>query len=172
MEETQASIKKTSLNYGLLLGLISIVFSLMLYFMDLHLQQNPVITIVGVLISVAIIFLGIYNFKKANGGFLTLKEGLKAGFGITFVSAIIMLIYNLVFAYGIEPEFATQVMEMKKAEMMESGKMTTEQINQQVEMSIKYFWMGYLVFFVLGLLIGFIISLISGLILKKAKSTY
>ena len=56
MEETQTSIKKTSLNYGVLLGLISIVFGLMLYFMDLHLQNSNANTFIGIAIMAAVIF--------------------------------------------------------------------------------------------------------------------
>ena len=63
-------------------------------------------------------------------------------------------------------------MEIRRAELMENGKMTIEQVDQQIKMGIKYFWFGFIFIFIMNLIIGFILSLISGLILKKAKSTY
>ena len=140
--------------------------------MEMHLEQNPVTAVVGISIMVAVTLLGINAYKKANSGFLTLGQGIRTGLGIAALSGVIILIYNLIFAYGIEPDFATQTMEINRQKWIEAGKMTTEQINQQVENGIKYFWIGFLFLLIMHILIGLIISLVGGLILKKAKPEY
>ncbi|MCB0376266.1 MAG: DUF4199 domain-containing protein [Sinomicrobium sp.] len=172
MENQQPKTGKFALNYGLLLAGVSIVFSLMLYFMDMHLDRNPVISVIGIAIMVAVILLGIAAFKKANSGFVTLGQAVKTGLGIAALSAVIMLVYQLIFTYGIEPDFANQVMELQRQKLTEAGKLTAEQISQQVEMGKKYFWIGFLFMMVFGILIGLVISLVGGLILKKAKPEY
>lgn len=172
METQQPKTGKFALNYGILLGAISIVFSLMIYFMDMHLQQNTVLSIIGIAIMVGVILMGMVAYKKANSGFITLGQAVKTGLGIAAVSAVIMLVYNFIFAYAIEPEFPNQIMELRRQQMIDDGKLTTDQINQQVEMGIQYFWIGYLFFMVIGIVIGLVISLIGGLIIKKAKPEY
>lgn len=172
METQQPKTGKFAFQYGLLLAGISIVFSLMLYFMDMHLEQNIVFSIIGITIMAVIILLGILAFKKANGGFITLGQAIRTGLGIAALSGVIILIYNFIFAYAIEPEFPEQVMEMRRQQMVEAGKLTPEQIQQQGEMGIRYFWIGFLVILIVHILIGLVISLIEGLIVKKSRPDY
>ena len=172
MENQQPTPAKFALSYGLLLAGISIVFSLMLYFMDMHLEQNPVISILGVAIMVGVILMSMVAYRKANSGFITLGQAMKTGMGTVALAAVVILIYQLIFSYVIEPEFATQMMEIERQKMIEAGKLTTEQINQQVEIGIQYFWIGFLVILIFNILIGLAISLIGGLIVKKAKPEY
>ena len=46
MENQQGSLKTTMITYGLILGGISVVFQLMLFFLDMHYQQPPAVGIV------------------------------------------------------------------------------------------------------------------------------
>ncbi|MGB5271086.1 MAG: DUF4199 domain-containing protein, partial [Eudoraea sp.] len=89
MEENQPKTGKFSLNYGLILGAIGVIFGIMLYSMDAHYSQDPSNTVISILIMVGVIIWGIINFRKANEGFLTLSEALKLGAGIALVAGII-----------------------------------------------------------------------------------
>ncbi len=172
MEEKQPKTGKFSLNYGLILGALSVVFAVMLFTMDAHTSQDTSTTIIGIVMMVAIIFWGIFAFRKANGGFLTIGQALKIGAGIALISGIIYIIYLLVLTNVLDPDFAAKVTEARLAEVEASGQLTAEQLAQQKEMSIKYFWFGYPVILIFNILIGLVIGLIAGLILKKAKPEY
>lgn len=175
MESNPPKTSKFSLNYGLLLAAISIAFSLILFSSDLHYQQDWKVSVINVVIMIAVLVIGIYQFRKANDGFLTLGQALKVGVGIALVGAVIGIVYQMIFINFIEPDFMTKVMEIRKAEMIsQNPEMTQEQIDGAVEMMESFSGPGIMVAFALigSLFFGFIISLISGLILKRSKPDY
>ena len=107
MEENQPKTGKYSLNFGLILGGISVVFALMLFSMDAHYSRDPANTAISIAIMVAVTIWGIYSFRKANGGFLTIGEALKLGAGIALISGIVAVVYTMLLANVLDPEFAT-----------------------------------------------------------------
>ena len=60
---------------------------------------------------IVIIVLGIRNFKSVNNNLITWGQSVKIGVGIAIVSALLGIIYNLIFMNFIEPEFMNQMME-------------------------------------------------------------
>ncbi len=172
MEENQPKTGKFSLNYGLILGGISLVFGILLYTQDLHTSQSPGIMIFGLALAAAVTFLGIQGFKKANGGYLTLGEALKIGAGIALIAAIVSILYNYVLVNFMDPDAPAKIMDARLGPALESGEITQEQFDLQKEQSIQYWWMGYPVILIINILIGLVLGLISGLILKKAKPAY
>jgi hypothetical protein len=172
MEENQPKTGKYSLNFGLILGLISVVFGVMLYTMDAHYTQDPSNTIISLVIMVGVIIWGIISFKKAKGGFLSLGEAAKLGAGIALIAGIIGVIYTMILANVVDPEFATKIAEVTKAKAEAEGQMTPEQIQQQYDGTINYFWFSYPFILVFNILAGLVIGFIGGLILKKSKPDY
>ncbi len=172
MEENQPKTGKYALNFGALLAIVSITFSLMLYFMEMHYERSWGLTIVNAVIMISIVVLGISQFKKANGGFLTLTEALKVGLGIALIAGILGVLYQFVFTNYIEPDFMLNTMEMQKREMLaKNPNMTQEQIDGAMEMMETFSnpALGAAIGIVVSLFFGFIISLFSGLIMKKQK---
>ncbi len=173
MESQPPKTAKYALNYGLILGGLGIVFSLMLYFMDMHYQQGWANTVVAIAIMIFVLILAIIQFKKANGGFLSLAQALKVGIGAALVGGIISVLYTLIFTNVIEPDFWDKSLEMSKPIMAERNpKLTPEQIDNALETQRKFMWVTYPFILIFNLFIGFVISLISGLALKKAESEY
>jgi len=172
MEENQPKTGKFSLNYGLILGGISVIFGVMLYTQDMHTSQSPALMIIGIALAAVVTFIGISNFRKANEGFLTLSQALKIGAGIALISAIIAIIYNLVLVNVIDPDTPSKIMDARLGPALESGEITQEQFDLQKEQSIKFWWMGYPFILIINILIGLILGLITGLILKKDKPAY
>jgi hypothetical protein len=169
MENTQPTTGKYSLNFGLLLGAIGVAFQLMLFFVDAHTDtQNPVVTVVNIVLSVSVIFWGILSYKKANGGYLKIGEALKMGAGIALISGIISLLYMLLLNNVLDPEYASKMMDLRFAEAVEQGNMTSDQIEQAKEMSLKFFWVSYPMILIVSVLFGLIIGLVGGLIFKKS----
>ena len=67
MEEQQAKTGKFALNYGLLSGLISVVFGVMLYTQKMHYETSTAVIVISIVILAAIVFFAVNAFKKANG---------------------------------------------------------------------------------------------------------
>ena len=172
MEENQPKTGKYSLNFGLILGVISVVFALMLYSMDAHASQDPSNTVISVIIMVGVIIWGIISFRKANEGYLTLGEALKLGAGIALVAGIIGVLYTMLLANVLDTEFIVKIAENQKAAGEAAGVMTEAEIQQQYDGTIDYFWISYPFILIFNIIAGLIIGLIGGLILKKAKPDY
>ena len=63
MDNQNSSIKSIIISYGIVLGLISIAFQLMLFFLDMHYKNDSTAGIVALLISSGTI---IYSFICIN----------------------------------------------------------------------------------------------------------
>ncbi|NER10960.1 Protein of unknown function [Muriicola jejuensis] len=168
MEQTQPKIGKFSLNYGLILGAVSVVFGLMLYSMDAHTSQDTSNTVIGIVLAVAIVIWALINFRKANGGLLSLGQAIKMGIGICLVSGVIYIVYLILLANVLDTDFITKIAENTKAAAEEAGVMTAAQIEQQYQGTIDYFWISYPFILIASVIQGLIIGLIGGLILKKS----
>ncbi|NNK10430.1 MAG: DUF4199 domain-containing protein [Flavobacteriaceae bacterium] len=169
MEQNQPTIGKFSLTYGLILGAISVVFGLMLYSMDAHTSQDTSNTVISIVIAVAIIMLGIFNFRKANEGYLSLGQAIKLAIMISLVSGLIWIVYMLLMVNVLDTNFITTIAENQKAVMEAEGTLSAAQIEQQYEGTLNYFWISYPFILIFNVIMGLIIGLIGGLILKKAR---
>ena len=172
MEGTQPKIGKFSLNYGLILGVVGVIWNVMLYSMDAHTSRDTSNTIISLVITAAIITWGIWAFRKANDGFLTLGQAVKLGMGIALVSGVIAIIYTMLMAHVIDSNYITDIAEAQKAAAEADGAMSSEQIEQQYQGTLNYFWISYPFILIFSVLIGLVIGLIDGLIFKKAKPDY
>lgn len=170
--ETTPSLKSTILQYGILLGIISVVFGLMIYFLDMHYTQEASIGVVSIVITIAVIALGQYNFRKENDGFLSFGEALKIGLGIALISGIIGVTYQMILVNVIDPNTIDKMMEITQNKLIEDQpEISQEQLDQIIDMQRKFSSPGMMAAFGLigSLFIGFVISLISGLILKRDR---
>ncbi|MBC8768501.1 DUF4199 domain-containing protein [Arenibacter sp. BSSL-BM3] len=172
MEETKPKTGKYALTYGLILGAISVVFILMLYSLDMHYQGGPLVMGVSLLITIAVIVIGMMQFKKDNSGFMSFGEGLKIGIGIGLVAGIIGIIFNQILAGVIDPEMMNKAMEYQKGMLMETTKMTPEQIDAQMEMGKKFTTPSMQIVFglIYSVVASLLLSLIPALILKKQET--
>ena len=113
MIQTNGTIKSVIINYGLLLGGVTVAFALMLFLMDMHIEQGSLQNIVGFILTVGAIVFGQLAFKKANDGFLSLGEGFKIGLGICMLGSIVGLIYGIFQMTVLDPETMTKVMDIQ-----------------------------------------------------------
>ncbi len=169
MEKQKTSSKGIMLNYGLMLGLASILLSVANYsFGDLH-EPHWSIQIIGLLVLGGFIILGIKKFKDSNEGFLSLVQALKTGLGIALIGALLSLVYTYVFVNYIETEFVSNQIVFETQKMIDQG-----QSDEQIEIATGFMenYMMFMVFagiIIMNLFIGFIVSLIGGLVMKQSN---
>lgn len=168
MEVTSPKTSQFAIRYGLILGAISVIFGIMLYYMDMHYQQDWKVGVFSMIIMIAVIFWAMIEFRKANGGYMSLSQALKVGVGLSLISGIIGIVYQQILMHVIDPEFMQKSMDFQKMMMSDRG-MDPAQIEAAIEMGKKF--QGPFIQIAFGLIgslfLGFIFSLISGLILKK-----
>ena len=172
MENQKITTAKTALNFGLILGGISLVYSLMLFFLDMHYQGETATSLIGYTLLIGLVLWAITHFKKNNYGYISLSEALKTGVGTALISAIIVCIYTIVMIQYLDSEFLDKSIEYQKQKMLqENPEISLESVNKmfdmQKEFSGPFIISGFIIIF--NLFFGFIISLIVGLIVKKSK---
>ncbi|MCK5442260.1 MAG: DUF4199 domain-containing protein [Maribacter sp.] len=173
MEDNQPKTGKFALNYGIILGAVSIAFGVMLYSMDMHYEQGWTVRVISIALTIAVIIWATSEFKKANSGLLSLSDALKLGTGIGLISAILSLLYYAILTNVIEPGFMDKVFDIAKVEAFANNpKLTDEQWAKGVEIQKNFAWVAYPVGIIISIIMGLIIGLVTGLIMKKEKAAY
>ncbi|MBG7611170.1 DUF4199 domain-containing protein [Polaribacter sp. BAL334] len=168
--ENQVNSKSIIVNNGIYLGLVGVVVALVLYAMGKSLELQWVGSVVGFIATIAFVVMGLKYYKSSNRGFMSWGQGVKIGLGIVMVSAVITVIYTLLFTYVIDPDFQQQAMEFQQQKWLDSG-MTEEQINAATSMSEKFQSPVIVsaVILAFSAFIGFVISAIAAAIMKKSE---
>jgi len=170
MENQPVPTKNVIINFGLYLGIASILISVVVYALGMQYDQDWKTGSIGIIAMAVIIFLGIKKYKEFNNGYLTVGQALKTGVGIALIGGIISVIYSLIFMNFIEPDFMANTMAKAEQQLMENApNLSDEQIEMQIEMMQKFSTPAITSAFAIvgSLFIGFIISLISGFIQKN-----
>jgi len=166
MENQTTSSKQIMLSYGLMLGIATILISVVNYAIGDIYEPHWSIQVVGLLVIIALIVLGIKKYKTENV-FLSFGQAIKIGLGIALIGALISLAYTLVFIKVIEPEFLPNTIEFETQKMLDQG-----QGDEQIEMAVG-FMKSYMMIMIVAMIIisnlfiGFVVSLIAGAVMKK-----
>ena len=159
---------KFAVNYGLALGAIMVLISMAMYATDMAFkgQQWPIY-----LYYVAfpiVIFYAISKYKTYSADQLSLGEGLKTGIVVALISALVYVIYILMFNYIIDTEYNSKVIEFA-TEQIANSDAPVEAKEMQLKM-IEFFsnpLTGSAFWIAMSLFFGLIYSLIGGLIMKQ-----
>lgn len=169
--ENQTTTTRTALKWGVIIGIISILYSTAL--MVSGQVGNQALGYVIYLIIGVGIYLALNDFKKENLGFIPYGQGLGLG---TMMSAIVGLIssfYSFAYMKFIDSSITDQILKNAENEMEKKG-LPDDQIEQAMEYSKMFMSPG--VMFIVGvfftLLLGFILSLIIAAIMKKDKPVF
>ncbi|MDB9835679.1 DUF4199 domain-containing protein [Flavobacteriaceae bacterium] len=172
MEDQNLELKKYILQYGTLLGGISVVFGLMLFSLNMHYQNETSTTIVSIAITIGVIAFAQYSYRKDNEGFLSLSQGIKMGLGMAAISGLINVAYFLVLSNVLDPEMMNKALEMGMDQFLDQNPEASQDMINQVESMQEKFsgpLMSSSFLIMLSLFSGLIISLITGLIFSKSR---
>ena len=173
MEANSTPVTTTSVavRFGLLAGLVSIIFSFILFVTQN--DQSP-IRWLGLAILIGAMVMAHNAYKKANNGFMSYSQGLGIGVIMSGVSGVLGTIFNFLYMKFIDPEYMSRLMETTRTKMEEKGGMSDEQIDQTVVMMQKFSSGGWMVLFgVVGsMLFGLLIALVVSAITKNSKPEF
>ena len=172
MDNGASSIKSTVIAYGIILGSISVVFQLMLFFLDMHYKNDSTAGIVSLIIMISVLLYSFISYKKINLGYLSLSEAIKIGLGVSLISALITIIYTQILINFLDPETMQKSLDLSMDTMRsENPEIPQEALDTarsiQEKMSSPLIFSAVQIIF--SLFFGFIISLIGGLVVKKSK---
>jgi len=171
-DQPKLSAKSIMLNYGLMLGFVSIIVALVNYvFGDLY-KPHWILIVVSLLATTAVIVLGVKKLKELNGGFLSVGQAIKTGLGIALISALIYAVYLALFFNFIETSYFENVALVQEQTIMESyPNLTDEQLEGAIKNAAMFNNTGANVTMAImfSLFFGLIVSLITGLIMKRSE---
>lgn len=170
METAKTEAKKFILNYGVLLGILSVLMGVVTYVTNAHLQPSIIYTIIGFLILAVVIILGIKAYKSENAGYLTIGESLKLGVGIALIGGLFSALWMLILMNFLEPDYMVHMADVQRETISEQNpNLTDEQLDSAMEMAAKFSspWISIAIVIVGNMFLGLIISLIAGLVMKK-----
>lgn len=173
METQPTSVKKIAYNFGILLGLISIVILVFMYVANM--EKSVTISTISTILTILTFVMGIKAYKKENQNFLSIKDAIKVGLAIAVIGGIISAIYIFVHYSYIYPEF---IENLRDQSMIEATNKNPNMDKETMDMTIKMmniFTSPFMLstFSLIGsLFFGFIISLITGAIIKNERPEF
>ena len=165
------------LTYGVILGLASIIFTLLLYLGGVKWFVNP-IAWAGIAIPIVFGVLAGIKQKKNNGGYLSYGEALKTIFLACVIGTLISTLFSYVLFNFIDIPFRqalAQEQAVVQEKMMRSFGVSDSTIEKTVQDTLNgnaYSIGKILMTYVFGLIFWFIISLILAAIVKKSKPEF
>tara|TARA_B100000941_G_scaffold289678_1_gene269597 strand:+ start:316 stop:825 length:510 start_codon:yes stop_codon:yes gene_type:complete len=164
---------KYSIQYGTLNGIISISFSLMLFFLDQHYQGGAFVNLINFLISLSVILLAQIAFKKDNGGYINLTESLKLGLGISLINSILGIFFFFILSNFLDPNMTEKTLQIVEEKIIEGNpEISQQELDTFIEATRQAMTPLTLstAIIMASLFFGFLISLVTGLFLKKSKT--
>ncbi|MFH1295825.1 MAG: DUF4199 domain-containing protein [Bacteroidota bacterium] len=169
MEEKPKSVAMNGITYGIITGVVMILFNLILYLFDLHL--NTKITWIAYVILVGGMIWGTLDYrKKVLNGFMSYGKAFSTSLMIVLFASILVAIYTFLFFQVIAPDAVQDVIELSRQSALERDpEITDEQLEQGMQMfSFIMTPIGMAISGMLSQLItGAVISLITSIFLKK-----
>ena len=165
-EATQPTIKSTAVKWGVINGLISIIFFVVVDFAGQ--AGNQALSWIGGVIFLVLLILAHREFKSDGDGYMSFGQGLGIGTLIALISSLISSVFTFVYVSFINTNFIDAIRE-KQIEAMEESGQTQAQIDQAMPFVDMFtspaamLIMGIL----MGVLFGFIISLIVTIFTKN-----
>ncbi|MFO7924772.1 MAG: DUF4199 domain-containing protein [Bacteroidales bacterium] len=168
----QSSLLKSTMNYGAMLGLALIIYSLLLWMMDA--TTNKYLGYVSSLITIAGIVLATRAFRdQEQGGFITYGRALAVGTLTSVFAGIITGFFTYLLYTVIDPGLIDKTYAIMEQTYYEAG-MSDDQTEVAMNMAKRF--TNPLMMSLLGLLgsafMGFIFSLITSIFLKKEADPF
>jgi len=175
MKSKSIPMKKYIITYGVLFGIMTIIFSLFTYLTGNYTKQNLFHVAALLSITALCITIGMIMFKKNNDHYISLVEALKIGIGIAVLGGLLAVLWRILLINVIDPEIITQLEDKQIKLIAEtSNDFTQENIDRKIAITQKYtsplIQIGAAI--AENLFLGFLFGLIGGLIIRKKRDPF
>lgn len=169
--------KKIGINYGVILGGIAIIYSLVLYLFGAEAFVGPA-AYLSIVFHITLAVLGARQQKKLQGGYLEFSESLKTTFTILVIGALMSTAFMMILLNFIDQPFSealnqatavkTEAFMRKMGAPEDSIEKASEQIMNQNNYSLGKQSVG----FAFGCIFWFLLAMIISAIMKKKKPEF
>ncbi|MBC7569747.1 MAG: DUF4199 domain-containing protein [Spirosoma sp.] len=165
----EPSLARVALKWGAILGVISIVFSLILFITNT--VGNTGIGSISYLFTIGVLIMAMREFRTLNGGFMRYGQGLSIGALTAGISGLLSSLFSVFYTTVIDTGVMERMVETTRDKLEESG-LPDEQIDAQMKIIEMFQSPGLLfIFGVIGsIFMGFLFSLVIAAIMKKEKT--
>lgn len=169
METSQKSVGSQAINYGIITGLVMVLYALIIYIFDATTNQylgygSYVILLIGIILATKT-----YRDKE-NDGYLNYSAGIGLGTLIALYASILSGIFTFVLYKYIDPQAIEPMLQQAKEEMYKRG-IEGEQLDQSIAVTrqfLKPHWMAISGIFYTTI-VGLILSLIVSVFFKRTE---
>lgn len=170
MEQKPASLMKTSLTYGIYLGIATILVSVVLYVMGFTFERwaqysTLPVTIIGIILAQL-------GYRKQLGDEMTYGQALGVGLMTAIFASVLTAIYTYLLYTVIDTSLHEQLIIFTEQKIVEQGKVPEEQLDMVMNITKKFLHPAALtaqvVFY--GAIGGLIIGLLTSIFTKKNPS--
>ena len=166
MEENR-SIWKETLKYGIILGLISIVFSVLTYMFDL--TGKTWVIWPSLIITIVVLYLLLRSYRDTiNNGYITYGKSVGAGVIMNLYSAILSAIYIYILFRFLDPGLVDKQLALAEDKLIARG-VPEGSIDSALQIQAKFMkpWFASFMSIITSVFYGLILSLIVSIFVKK-----
>lgn len=150
---------------GLIIAALLVVFAIIVQFMGL--AQNQALGLLQYALIIGGLVYFVMQWGKAHNYTLSFGNLFAYGFKATAVFTIINIVFLIIF-FLLFPEMKEKSFEMMRETMEKNPKMSEEQIDQAIDFTQRFFWVGLIGGTMFGLvLVGALGSLIGAAVTRK-----
>jgi hypothetical protein len=166
--EQKVNVWKANLTNGLILALVGIVYSLIMYFLDLTLNKTQGYIFMAIMLVLLYFLLKSYrdNFKH---GQITYGESVGAGVIICLYYSLLMAVFSYILYTIIDPGLIAKQLVQAEEAMRAKGNLTEAQIDTAMKFTEKF--MKPTIMTVTGIFFGMlwstVISLLVSIFIRK-----
>ncbi|HUW92422.1 MAG TPA: DUF4199 domain-containing protein [Bacteroidales bacterium] len=165
--EEKKSVWKETLQYGIILGLVSIVFSVLTYMLDV--TGKPWVIVPSLIISIVVLYLLLRSYRDTyNHGFISYGKAVGAGVVMNIYAALLTAIYIYILFGFIDPGLVDKQMLEAEEKLIAKG-IPEGSIDTALQMQAKFMkpWFMALSSVFSAAFFGLILSLIVSLFIKN-----
>lgn len=172
------AVKKNGLNYGIIVGVASIIIAVLIYVIDLTAFSNWMIGLLMLAVNTILGIMAVSKAKSALGGYISFKEAFTTFFLALLIGSILYILFMYILWNFIDPEGANAVVEAtieKTVEWMQAAGTPAGDIKEMVEQmraSDNFGLVGQLKALAGSVIIYSIIGLIVAAAMKKNKPEF
>ncbi|HEX2969438.1 MAG TPA: DUF4199 domain-containing protein [Bacteroidales bacterium] len=166
--EAKVNPWKANLTNGLIMGLVGVVFTLILWFLDLTFNKSA--SYIFLVIAIVLLYYFIKSYRDNYlHGMITYGQSLGAGMIIFIYQAVIAAIFGYLLYTVIDPELTNKSLAFVEEQMRASGKVPDNMIDTTLEMQKKFMKPGIMAIFSIlsNIFFGLVLSLIVSIFTRK-----
>jgi len=165
--QERVTIKQVSMKWGLILGMVMIIYGMVLLLADL--VGNQALGYVNYLFIAVLMYFAHRAYMDQGNGFMSYGEGLKIGVLMTVVGSLISNIFSYIYVTFVDDSMIQKIMDITEQKMLDKG-LSDAQIDQAMSMTEKFMTpiVMFPIAFIFTVFFGFIVALVVSAITKKA----